>query len=66
LGADASYRDRVHLRGGYVFNNADAGSASIGVGFVAGALAIDVARLFGGLSAEVGQAPTYLSLEYGF
>ena len=66
IGADAVYRSRVHLRAGYVFDNADAGGAAIGLGFVAGSLAIDVARQFGGLSADVGQAPTYLSLEYTF
>jgi hypothetical protein len=66
VGADAIYRERVHFRAGYVFENADAGGAAIGLGFVAGSLGIDIARQFGGLSAEIGQAPTYLSLEYSF
>lgn len=66
VGADAVWRDRVHVRGGYTFDDADGSHPAIGLGFETGSLGIDVARQFGGLSADVGQAPTYLSLQYSF
>lgn len=66
LGADLSWQKRLHLRGGYVFDVGEAGGPSIGVGLSAGSLNVDIARLFEGLSADAGQAPTYLSLSYLF
>ena len=66
LGADLSWQKRLHLRGGYIFDVGEAGGPSLGVGLSAGSLNVDIARLFEGLSADAGQAPTYLSLSYLF
>ena len=66
LGADLAWQKRLHLRGGYVFDAGESGGPSIGVGLSAGSLNVDIARLFEGLSADAGQAPTYLSLSYLF
>ena len=39
---------------------------ALGIGFVVRRLTIDFARSFSGLSADAGQAPTYLSLRVRF
>ena len=44
----------------------ESGGPTLGLGFVAGRLVIDFARVFAGLSADAGQAPTYLSLRLTF
>jgi hypothetical protein len=66
VGADMVWNRRVHLRGGYVFDGGEAGGPALGFGLSAGSLVLDIARLFQGLSADAGQAPTYLSLRYLF
>lgn len=68
FGADISYRDRFHVRGGYAFEASDseAGGPSIGLGLSAGNFVFDVGRIVSGLSADAGKAPTYLSLRYLF
>lgn len=66
LGADATWQERAHLRAGYVAQSGEGSGPSLGVGLLAGRLAIDVARLFSGLSADAGQAPTYFSLRFLF
>jgi hypothetical protein len=68
FGADISYRDRFHVRGGYAFeaSNSEAGGPSIGLGLSTGNLIFDVGRIVSGLSADAGKAPTYLSLRYLF
>jgi hypothetical protein len=68
VGAEFAWEHLVFLRGGYVFESTDteSGSPSLGLGFVVGRLVIDFARVFSGLSADAGQAPTYLSLRLGF
>ena len=68
VGTNIAYRDRVHFRAGYAFETTDAesGGPALGLGFNAGNLMFDVARIFSGLSADAGQAPTYLSLRYLF
>lgn len=69
VGADISWRDQVHVRGGYIFEPAarsDGSGPSIGFGLVAGDLVIDIARMFQGLSADAGKAPTYFSLRLLF
>ncbi|HEY0970211.1 MAG TPA: PorV/PorQ family protein [Gemmatimonadales bacterium] len=68
-GGEVAWQRRVILRGGYVF---DAGSGAsgegptVGLGVVAGRLAVDIAREFQGLSADAGQPPTYVTLRYRF
>ena len=69
IGAEIGWRERVHLRGGYVFEppaRAGASGPSIGFGLVAGDLVLDIARVFEGLSADAGKAPTYFSLRLLF
>jgi hypothetical protein len=68
FGADVAFRERFHVRAGYVFeaSKSEAGGPSIGVGLAAGNLVFDVGRMLSGLSADAGKAPTYLSLRYLF
>ena len=66
IGADLAYEKNIHLRGGYVANDANGARTALGFGVVAGRLMFDIARTFGGLSADAGQTPTYLSLRYLF
>ena len=66
IGADVTFQKKLHARFGYVFDGSEAGGPSIGLGLASGGLVVDIARLFQGLSAAAGQAPTYLSLRYLF
>jgi hypothetical protein len=66
LGADVAYEKTIHLRGGYLTNDANGAPTALGFGIAAGHLMFDIARTFGGLSADAGQTPTYLSLRYLF
>jgi hypothetical protein len=67
FGTDLMYQSRVHLRAGYVGHDrrGDA-SASLGFGLQSDAFVFDIARTFGGLPADDGQAPVYVSLRYLF
>lgn len=67
LGTDVMYQGKVHLRAGYVGHDrrGDA-SASVGFGLQSGAFVFDIARTFGGLPADNGQTPVYVSLRYLF
>lgn len=68
IGADAAYRQRAHIRAGYVFReieNSEQYGASLGLGLSAGNLQVDLARMFEGF-AGASQPPTYLSLRYLF
>jgi hypothetical protein len=66
LGAELAFQRTAHLRVGYAVDSPNGASPSIGLGLVRGSLAIDLARVVSGLSADAGQAPTYLSLRYLF
>ena len=66
VGADLAWQKKFHARFGYVFDQSESGGPSLGLGISAGNLVVDIARLFEGLSADAGQAPTYLSLRYLF
>jgi len=67
VGADMVYQSNVHLRAGYaVDDHNNDSSASLGFGVQSGRLVFDYARLFGGLSADAGATPTYLSLRFLF
>lgn len=66
MGLELVWDRRVHLRGGYVFDDSEGSGPSVGVGLVAGALVIDIARIFDGFSADAGEAPIHLSLRYLF
>lgn len=67
LGTDVTYQSKVHLRAGFVGHDrrGDA-SAALGFGLQSGAFVFDIARTFGGLPAENGQTPVYVSLRYLF
>ena len=67
FGTDAIYQGKVHLRAGYVGHDRRGdSSASLGFGLQSGGFVFDIARTFGGLPADNGQPPTYVSLRYLF
>lgn len=68
VGSEFAWEKRGFVRAGYVFSSgkSESGGPTLGLGFVAGRLVIDFARIFAGLSADAGQAPTYLSLRVTF
>jgi hypothetical protein len=66
IGADLTYQRTVHLRGGYIANDADGAKAAVGFGLGTGRLLFDIARTFGGLSEDAGKTPTYISLRFTF
>ncbi len=66
LGADFIYQKNVHLRAGYIANDADGANAAVGFGLGAGRLLFDIARTFGGLSEDAGKTPAYVSLRFLF
>ena len=67
FGTDVMYQGRVHLRAGYVGHDSRGNaSAALGFGLQSDAFVFDIARTFGGLPADDGQAPVYVSLRYLF
>jgi len=68
LGGEFGWEKKAFLRAGYLFSlgSTESGGPTLGIGFVARRLVIDFARVFAGLSADAGQAPTYLSLRVTF
>ena len=67
FGTDVMYQGRVHLRAGYVGHDQRGNaSGSLGFGLQSDAFVFDIARTFGGLPADDGQAPVYVSLRYLF
>src|SRR6267378_2679829 len=67
LGTDVMYQGKVHLRAGYVGHDRRGNaSAALGFGLQSGAFVFDIARTFGGLPADNGQTPVYVSLRYLF
>ncbi|HMG71137.1 MAG TPA: PorV/PorQ family protein [Gemmatimonadaceae bacterium] len=67
FGTDVMYQGKVHLRAGYVgHDRRGSTSAALGFGLQNGGFAFDIARTFGGLPAESGQSPVYVSLRYLF
>lgn len=67
-GAELSWRRKAFARVGYVVraNQQESGGPSIGFGYASGSVAVDIARILTGFSADAGQAPTYLSLRVKF
>jgi hypothetical protein len=67
FGTDVVYQGTVHLRAGYVGHDrrGDA-SASLGFGLQSGSFVFDIARTFGGIPADNGQSPVWVSLRYLF
>jgi Type IX secretion system protein PorV len=67
FGTDLAYQGTVHLRAGYVGHDRRGdSSASLGFGLQSGSLAFDIARTFGGIPAENGDSPVWVSLRYLF
>ena len=66
FGADLTYENTVHLRGGYIVKDADGAKAAVGFGLGTGRLTFDIARTFGGLSEDAGKTPAYVSLRFTF
>lgn len=66
MGAQLTYQKTAHLRAGYIANDANGANAALGFGLAAGRLVFDIARTFGGLSADAGKTPAYVSLRYLF
>jgi hypothetical protein len=64
IGADVVFEKKIHVRGGYIFDHANGSGAAIGFGIGNGRLFFDLARTFGGLSADGDRPPTYFSLRY--
>lgn len=67
LGTDLVYQKKFHLRAGYVgHDRRRESSAALGLGFESGPFVFDISRMFGGIPADDGQPPTYISLRYLF
>ena len=66
VGAEIGWQRKIHVRGGYASRSGGFGGPSLGVGYEAGSLAIDFARLFDEVSSLTGSEPTYLSVRYRF
>jgi hypothetical protein len=68
VGGEFAWEKRAFVRAGYVVESTstESGGPTLGLGFVVSRLVIDFARVFTGLSADAGQAPTYLSLRLTF
>lgn len=67
-GVEFDIAHRLYLRAGVLTESADptrAGGA-IGFGYRQGTLGIDLARSLGGITVQTGEAPTYLTLRFGF
>ncbi|MBI1808707.1 MAG: PorV/PorQ family protein [Gemmatimonadetes bacterium] len=65
-GAEFTYKKQFFLRAGYASASGDGAGASIGFGARRGAISFDFARSFGGVSADAGKPPTYVTMRFGF
>jgi hypothetical protein len=64
-GTELGWRGRVFVRGGWMVQ-ANGGGPSIGIGAKIERLIFDVGTRFDGLSVTTGQAPTFVTLRFGF
>lgn len=64
VGTDVTVDQRLHVRAGYIHDPANGSGGAVGVGLSSGKLVFDLARTFGGLSANGDKPPTYFSLRY--
>lgn len=62
LGGELDLQHRLFVRAGYVSGEGEATGPAIGLGFVRGKLRLDFARVFSGISADLGVPPTFLTL----
>jgi hypothetical protein len=67
FGTDVVYEGTVHLRAGYVGHDRSGdATASLGFGLQSASFVFDIARTFGGIPADNGQSPVWVSLRYLF
>jgi type IX secretion system protein PorV len=67
FGTDVVYEGTVHLRAGYVGHDRSGdATASLGFGLQSASFIFDIARTFGGIPADNGQSPVWVSLRYLF
>ncbi len=66
VGAELGLAGRLFLRAGTFTGSGDGSRASVGFGIRQGTLGLDFARTFGGISADAGAPPTYISLRIAF
>jgi hypothetical protein len=66
LGGELGLQKQLYLRAGYATGTGDGTGPAFGLGFVRGKLGVDFAREFTGLSADLGEPPTYLTLRVRF
>lgn len=64
VGTDIALEQRLHVRAGYIHDPTNGSGGAVGVGLSSGKLVFDLARTFGGLSANGDKPPTYFSLRY--
>lgn len=64
IGTDVVLDKTFHVRAGYIVDRANGSGASIGIGIETGRFVFDLARTFGGVSADTDHPPTYFSLRY--
>ncbi|MHB8837501.1 MAG: PorV/PorQ family protein [Gemmatimonadaceae bacterium] len=62
VGGELGLQKQLYLRAGYSSGIGDGTGPAIGFGFVRGAMSIDFARVFGGLSSDAGEPPTFLTM----
>lgn len=65
-GAEFGVAERYFLRGGILTASGDGSTAAVGLGVRQGALGLEFARTFGGLSSDAGEPPTYLTVRFIF
>ena len=65
-GAEFMYQKQFFLRAGFSTGSFDGAGAAIGLGLKRGGIAIDFSRAFGGLSADAGKPPTFITLRFQF
>lgn len=65
-GAEFTYREQFFLRAGYATGSGDVAGAAVGLGVQRGGLSMDLARVFGGFSADLGTPPTHVTLRFRF
>lgn len=64
VGAELSYRNVYHLRGGYAQNGPTGSGPTFGVGVSTGKLRLDFARMITDIGTQSGVTPTYIALRY--
>lgn len=65
-GAEFSYHEQLFVRAGYATGSGDLAGAAVGLGVRRGGVSMDLARVFGGFSADLGSPPTHITLRVRF